>query len=254
MRAHSRKTQIGVRMRNEATRKELEAAERRRIEDQLKKRIVEDPLPSEICEYSLDTIWVSPITNRLLPCERDRRVLRKPASDSYQLKMAPINQKDLPPILSASQSAPELETSQSKFFSSMKKIDLQNSQLPSIGRGTARGKDEELSMPWNEARKPLRQPEALVLEPPPSLESKVVIDRLEAQRVTMQANSFGVYSKNFDITSGAKKQRMDPAAVRRAESTYVSSMQELVGSAEEPALKMYDSPAQKVRRRFKESM
>lgn len=279
--------------------KDYEQAEKRKREDQLLKRILVDPLPPEFCERNLDTTWVSPITNRLAPCDRDRKALGKPESDVYHLKMA------LPSLTNffqaKSSSAPDLHASH----------DLP--RIPRRGTTPASGADDPeevracpsgcgFQVTWHTThccdkccrtatdkdgkahsikcdrkavnigkanhtssqnlgksitqfgqRQALREAvaEEMMLEPPPSLQKDVVMRRLEAVGETFQINSFGNYVKEFDITSGQKKQRMDPAVMRNAETSYIKSMQALVGPPERPALKMFDSPIQMAKRRIK---
>lgn len=245
--------------------KDDEAAEKRRREDSLRKRIVDDPLPQEFRECALDTTWVSPITNRLAPGERDRQALRKRSAEAYQLKMEPKSTRGLPTLMPRCASSPDLGASHasSRGASLGASLSMTASQeLPKLARqmasdGEAAGADVASLRPASRSAtgqhskkegganafgvtsKGLRQAQAeeLTLEPPPSLHRDVVMHRLEGQLSTFHANSFGNYVKEFDITSGDKKQRMDPAAMRKAETTYVSLMQDLVGPPEEPALR-----------------
>jgi hypothetical protein len=237
-----------------------EQAEKRRREDVLVKRIVAEPLPPELCERALDTTWVSPITNRLAPGERDRQALGKPSSEAYQLKMA------LPPVMSVTLRHKSHSTSELRGGSQ---------ELPKISNRASLAADTEAqgdtspsaslkpgqkdckaiqALHLGGSLKSLRAcvAEELILEPPPRLQREVVMNRLEAVGKTFQQNSFGNYIKEFDVINGNKKQSMDDAVMRKAETTYVKSMQELVGPADRPALKMYDSPLQMAKRRLKD--
>jgi len=247
--------------------KEAEQAEKRRREDLIHQRIVQDPLPAELRERSLDTAWVSPITNRLVPSERDRQGLRKPASEAFQLKMESPKNKILPPLISRSRSAPELRPVLRGGVQELPKLhagDGAGVSTPDGGSTTTSPlaatfkssmqkdlKAASLGISAKDFHSSLRLAvaEDLVLEPPPRLQNDVVMQRLEAVSECIFTNSFESWVKDFDITSGDKKQRMDEAQVRKAETTYVRSLQDLVGPPERPAMKMYDTPAQMAKRR-----
>jgi hypothetical protein len=211
-------------------RREAEQAEKRRREDMLQARILDEPLPSHICERSLCTSWVSPITDRLVPVERDRQGLCKRACDSRNIKM------ELPSVMH-SHSEPTLSSSV---------------KLPKIekhGCGHDLG-DSATSAPFNPIATEKKR-YTITMEPPGSLKNAVVIGRLQEHIHCFNSKSFGAFSKEYDISTGVKKSRMDPTAMRQAENTYVSSLHALVGPARQPALKMFDSPERLAKRREK---
>jgi hypothetical protein len=251
--AAARHSMAAVSLTRAKSMRDLEQAEKRRREEQLKNRIVNEPLPPELCEHALDTTWVSPITNRLAPGERDRQALHKRSAEAHQLRMAPMNKNSLPPIspggaLLKSRSAPALQEGQ----------DLPKLLRPKPPLTIYQTTRQQVILADNEAAgsfdasclKRQAAAEDLVLEPPPSLKKEVVMHRLEAVGQAHESNSFGNYAKEFDITTGNKKQRMDPAAMRNAETSYILSMQELIGPPEQPAMKMFNnSPFQMAKKR-----
>jgi len=209
--------------------READQAQKRQREGLLQARILNDPLPTKLCERSFDTAWVSPITDRLVPVGMDRQGLRKRAADSHRIKMG------LPNMVQ-SQSEPSLKTSL---------------KLPKIGQITCNDHlgDSAVHAPAASEKKLHKVITDLTIEPPASLKNAVVLNRLQEHIHTFHSKSFGVYVKEFDIASGQKKQRMDPEAMRRAEMNYVASLHALVGPAREPALKVFDSPERKAKRR-----
>lgn len=269
MKASAKKSMTATRFTSNKRLKEEQQDEKRRRGDLLTKRIVTEPLPPELRARRLNTNWVSPITNRLAPGEGDRQALRKPASEAYHLKMT--SPKHLPDLIgSRSRSAPEL------------RVVSRVLELPKLMRSTGGGSDGEglgastewgspLSSPtattksgWSPSQKDVKMTtmfgsssralrvavaEDFILEPPQRLQNNVVMHRLEAAGEMVYANSFGNWVQEFDITSGGKKLRMDGAAVRKAETTYVKSLQDLVGPPGQPALKMFDTPLQMAKRR-----
>lgn len=208
-------------------RKEAEQAEKRRREDMVQKLIVDDPLPSKLGERSFDIAWVSPIMDRLVPVQRHRQGLRKGAADSRKIKMEV-------PCIMHSQSEPLLKLPKIPGQQAASAYDL--------------GDSAPLVCPMPENRVSKHRTD-ITIEPPASLKSTTVLSRLEEHLVQFNSKSFGAYVKQFDIASGHKKQRMDPTAMRRAENNYVSSLHALVGPARQPALKLFDSPERKAKRR-----
>merc|ERR1711953_41714 len=75
----------------------------------------------------------------------------------------------------------------------------------------------------NKVLRSVFQSENLVLEPPTSMNNDVVMHRLEHQLSTMQANSFSIYTRQYDVLTGVKKNRADPAKIETAEASYVNS-------------------------------
>jgi len=270
MRVNVKKSMTGLRLSSNKRLKEEQQTEKRRRDDLLTKRIVAVPLPPEFCSRCLDTTWVSPITNRLVPGERDRQALRKPAAEAYHLKMDSPKQKTLPDlIVSRSRSAPELRAvsrvqelprlmrsagggadSEGPGASMECSSPLSSLSSPTSTKSPSQ-KDVRMATMFGSSSRALRVAvaEELILEPPPRLQNNVVMHRLEAAGEMAYANSFGNWVKEFDITSGVKKMRMDDAAVRKAETTYVKSLQDLVGPPDQPALKMFDTPLQMAKRR-----
>lgn len=210
-------------------RKEQEAADRRRREEQLKQRVVDEPLPVKFCERSLNTLWVSPIMDRLVPGERDRMGLRKRRAEAHQLKMGTPSIGLLPSI-------------------------RKSQSMPTLGPGKAKAQAEEQPGPSKPAKElpkiaqqsvsaegegglQLRREQVVNMDPPSSLESEVVMHRFEEQMQTFNQQSFGVYMKEYDIYTGSVKQRMDTTMLRNAEAGYVEQIQALVGGAGVMALK-----------------
>mmetsp|Transcript_6629 Transcript_6629/g.10641 ORF Transcript_6629/g.10641 Transcript_6629/m.10641 type:complete len:576 (-) Transcript_6629:148-1875(-) len=219
----SRKSRFQTDREEERRKRETKEVEKRRREESLI-AFCEEPLPAKFCQRQLNTSWVSPIVDVLVPGEKERRVLRKGVADSRQLKMV------LPP-LKQSKSEPLLQN-KTCLAQKLPKIQGNDDSDGSLGHAA-----------WYGPRKSLRR--EIALEPPASLKSGVVIDRLKDHLVNYNSRSFGVYSKEHDITSGQKKQRMDPAAMRRAESAYITSMHSLVGPPSQPALKLTNTVSQK---------
>jgi hypothetical protein len=209
--------------------KEQEQAKKRDREYALQKLILQDPLPQALCERTLDTAWVSPVLDRLVPVQRERQGLQKRAADSKILKM------DLPNIMK-SQSEPSLRKSGLK--------------LPHLSAQlhTSDGIENAASALASE-KKTIKHKTDILLQPPASLKNAVVIDRLNDHLAHFNKHAFSNYSKEYDIGTGVKKQRMDPAAMRRAENNYVASLHALVGPAKQPGLKMYNSPERMAKRR-----
>lgn len=212
---------------DEKKRRENKEAEKRKREESLK-AFCDEPLPREYCECHLDTSWVSPIIDRLAPGEEDRKVLRKKGADSRQLKM------ELPALIQ-SKSEPALQLNKSH-----------TQKLPKIHGSIAN--DEGESSPGHASYgscKSLLPRTEISLEPPASLKNATVIHRLEDHLAKYNSRSFGAYAKTHDVTSGKKKHRMDPAAMRRAENAYIASMEALVGPPSQPALKLNDTLSRK---------
>jgi len=216
------------------SRREAGQAEKRRRSDLLRRLILDEPLPDYLCARTVTTDWVSPITDRLVPVERHRQGLRKRACDSRKIKLG------LP--MKHSQSAPGLE--QIKLPQILEAVTNPDDAQHHGGHGRC---TLFHVMPVKK-REP--KPTDLIIEPPGRLDDEVVLGRLEEHLTQFQANSFAEYVQQFDISSGVRKQRMDPTQMRRAESNYVSSLHDLVGPARQPALKMFDSPERKAKRRL----
>merc|ERR1712139_234777 len=62
--------------------REQEQAKKRDREHALQKLILQDPLPQALCERTIDTAWVSPVLDRLVPVQHERQGLQKRAADS----------------------------------------------------------------------------------------------------------------------------------------------------------------------------
>lgn len=89
---------------------------------------------------------------------------------------------------------------------------------------------------------PHRRREAFVtisMDPPKRLENQVVFRRLDQQRQGIKQRSFEVYKKDYDLTTGLRKQRLNDESIRQEEFAYVESLEALVGSRSEPALRMH---------------
>lgn len=288
--------------------KDFEQAEKRKREDLLVKRICAEPLPPELCERALDTTWVSPITNRLAPGERDRQALRKCATEAHHLKMAPMNKTfsgGLPLLMpkprmqkmQKSRSAPELRDAQQELpklpgpgfpgpqgrrCSIIAEPPGVNNDSPTTSPSASQrrcwdsnhtNEHQNHKIARDNANRMLKEKgdmsatllggspkavrlavaEDLILAPPPSMQREDIMHRLQAAGEAFADNSFGNYAKEFDITTGEKKHRMDEDVMRKHESTYVKNMEELVGPPEQPALKMYDSPLQMANRRTRQA-
>mmetsp|Transcript_120630 Transcript_120630/g.375032 ORF Transcript_120630/g.375032 Transcript_120630/m.375032 type:complete len:645 (+) Transcript_120630:56-1990(+) len=79
---------------------------------------------------------------------------------------------------------------------------------------------------------------SISIDPPGSIKNSAVMRRLEQQREACQKQSFDEYSKEYDLATGLKKQRLDPARIAGEENGYLETMASLVGSRSEPALKL----------------
>jgi len=121
-------------------------------------------------------------------------------------------------------------------------------KLPQIGHHSPGGHDHSGNSLGSTLKRPYVCKTEFTMQPPASLKNAVVLNRLDEHIHTFHSNSFAVYSKEYDIASGIRKHRMDPAQMRRAENNYVSSLHALVGPAKQPGLKMYDSPDRKAKR------
>jgi hypothetical protein len=232
----SRTVSAGGQLREaEKRRREAKENELRRREDLLQKNIVDEPLPREFCDRSLDTSWVSPIIDRLAPGERDRQVLCKKAADSRNVAME----------------LPALVRSKSEPLLKCKKTHEEN-KLPKI---VAEGVPAQATKPYAKAIHDFdpdpthsrNRKYEMTLEPPSSLKNSLVLSRLEEHLKQHSSKSFRRYTKEHDITSGQKKKQVNPEAMRRAESAYISSMHALVGPPSSTALRQVSTPMRKTR-------
>jgi len=71
-----------------------------------------------------------------------------------------------------------------------------------------------------------------------SIKGQDVVKRLEQEREAIMQNSFDHYKKEFDLVTGVRKLKFDQVKLHRDENQYVDSIQALVGSRSEPALRM----------------
>jgi len=71
--------------------------------------------------------------------------------------------------------------------------------------------------------------EVISLDPPPRLNGKVVLQRLDGHMKMFQKQSFAIYMKEHDILTGFKKNTSDPKRLRDEEDAYVKKMATLVG-------------------------
>lgn len=199
-------------------------------EELLQSRILDDPLPEYIRAKHIDTNWVSPICDRMVPVEEHRQGLLKRTCESRKLKMElpPMHQSKSAPSLRGAVKLPKINAQQGGSGHDVLDVAASEQVPAKKGHGTK-----------------------IVMEPPASLSNAVVLHRLEDHVVHFHQKSFGSYVKQFDISSGQKKHRMDPGSMRNAEDAYVSSLHALVGPASRPALTLYNSPERTFKKRMK---
>jgi len=224
-----------------AKRREVRQAAKKSREELLQTLITKDPLPPTLQTRNIDTNWVSPLMDRVVPVERPRQGLQKRECYNSHLKMD-LPQCEVNRRMMQSRSEPSLRPSV---------------KLPKIGG--QHGKDavdcaddhHHHHLNVTPVRKAHKIQTQIFMEPPARLSNSVVLHRLEDHVVHFKQKSFGSYLKEVDISSGGKKQHMDPAAMRSAEDAYVSSLHALVGPSDRPALSYYDSPERNSKKRMK---
>jgi len=212
-------------------RKDAELAEKRRREDMLQALIVNEPLPAFLRDRSLETAWVSPITDRLVPCEQHRQGLRKRASESVRLKMGL-------PMIMQSHSEPSLR----KPFK-LPKISSHHHAPGAHGHDASDGA-HSVHVPEKKVHKMVTD---LTMGPPAYLKSAAIIHRLGDHLEHFHRNTFAVYKMENDLASGVRKHFLNPEALRTAETGYVSSLHTLVGPNDRPGLSMLDSPERRAK-------
>lgn len=218
-------------------RKDAELSEKRRREDMLQTLIVNEPLPAFLRDRRLETAWVSPITDRLVPCEQDRQGLRKRASESVKLKMG------LPMIMQSQ--------SEASMRKPLKLPKISNHHAPSSHHHAPGGHGHDASDGAHSVHLPEKKVHKMVtdltMEPPKYLKSAVVLDRLGEHLEHFHRNTFAVYKMENDLASGVRKHFLNPEALRSAETGYVTSLHSLVGPNSRPALSHLDSPERKAK-------
>lgn len=223
-----------------AKRREVRQAAKKNREELLQSQITKEPLPAALQTRNIDTNWVSPLMDRVVPAERHRQGLQKRTCDSRHLKMD-LPQSEVNRRMLESRSEPSLRRSV---------------KLPKIGGHHGNDAidhvdDHHHHLNMTPVRKAHKIQTQLFIEPPARLSNSVVLHRLEDHVVHFKQKSFGSYLKEVDISSGAQKHRMDPSSMRRAEDAYVSSLHALVGPNHQSALKLYDSPERTSKKRMK---
>uniref|UniRef100_A0A7S1WPQ3 Uncharacterized protein n=1 Tax=Alexandrium catenella TaxID=2925 RepID=A0A7S1WPQ3_ALECA len=71
-----------------------------------------------------------------------------------------------------------------------------------------------------------------------SMKGHEILRHLEQQREAISQNSFDAYKREFDLETGVRKQKLDGVKIKRDEIQYVESLESLVGSRSEPALRL----------------
>jgi len=200
-----------------------QAAEKRRraeLQEQVRQFVVKDNLPAELKKRDLNTLWVSPMTDRLA----HGQALKKGSAESMTLKMR--DNKDvfvrLPPI--------KKSHSQAKLDETKNSIDdgPESNLVPYmtvIQTNLLAPKKEETKLP-------------LWLEPPKRIADRRIMGRFDMHLKGFLKKSFVNDQKELDTTTGKKKQRTDPEQLRNQEKTYVRELEGLVGGHGSKALKL----------------
>jgi hypothetical protein len=216
--------------RRNARRGFADAAERRRREEVLTEQL-ERPVQEGA---SLRTVLVSPIIDRLAPSDGDRGVLKKPSFEAREFQTRrprPACLQHLPPL---SQSEPALGESHDLQASFSRRVP----KGPSFGAADARS-DKKPSRPEEGAMsssangrfvgsKSLKK-EVLTCEPPATLKHDVVMSRLSRQAQNNRQQSFDQYKKDYDMTTGMRKNLNDPSQLHAEERLYIKKVQDMVG-------------------------
>merc|ERR1712228_1082514 len=182
------------------------------------KHAASGPLPPELCDREVLTTWVSPMTKRLTPAEKDRCLLRKSASETFLLKMEtkPISMIPLPLSAKRGRSAKVVAAAMIGDVSlASASTETEASAVGSIGI---------------KARKMTRDGHVLVVaEPPGNLKDKVIVQRLDTQIGAFRKTTFKEYVKEYDVLTGDKKSRLDADELQKQEEEMLSRDGELVG-------------------------
>lgn len=213
-----------------------DAAERRRRDEVLAERL-ERPVQEGA---ALRTVLVSPIIDRLAPSDGDRGVLKKPffeARDIQTRRPRPVCLSPLPPL---SQSEPTLGESQNlqPTLAEQASFSRRLPKGPAFGAADARS-DKKPSRPEEGAMsssangrfvgsKSLKR-EVLTCEPPATLKHDVVMGRLSRQAENSRQQSFDQYKKDYDMTTGQRKNLNDPSQLHAEERLYIKRVQDMVG-------------------------
>jgi len=210
---------------------EVEAKLKRYRLDAIQNMLSSETLKPELCSKELNTTWVSPAMKSLILDASDRQVLRKTAAESYDLKMAsnlnlsrPLSQ----PALTRRHRKIEVRGKEAAGDPKERKMSTTMDSLPSPmgGTGSTVFGHTRASMGSTSYRV---QGESLVLEPPQSLSTKVANARLESEVKAFRQQSFAIYMKEYDVFTGALKQRFDEKRLRDEEVSYLTKMDQLVG-------------------------
>eukprot|EP00927_Polykrikos_kofoidii_P065952 TRINITY_DN61640_c0_g1_i1.p1 TRINITY_DN61640_c0_g1~~TRINITY_DN61640_c0_g1_i1.p1 ORF type:complete len:716 (-),score=164.02 TRINITY_DN61640_c0_g1_i1:137-2284(-) len=215
----SRRTGGSTHHRGTARKRKDQEREKRRRTELLKQLVLQNQLPKEFKDREMSTVWTSPIIDRLAPAGRSRQQLRKPAAEAHSVAMTPMVRFGTLPTLRGSASEPELSIN-SSLEARRTANDVSNS---SIKAGKASNQVSLL------APDPGQLPERKVALSAWRTDSKMVLDRVELQRRSAQQKSFRVYTKEYDVLTGVKKQRMDPEKLAASEAVVIEEMERLLG-------------------------
>lgn len=222
--------------------RDAEAAERRRRDELFAERIAR-PLPEAL---GLTTVHVSPLVDRLAPSDGQCGLLHKPSSEGRKLRMrhtSPVFRNFLPP-LSRSQSEPSCDALETE---------ARRSQSDFGAGRTAKGSDAasrdkkaheggcpiKFSSAKNQVPvKNQSRSETILIEPPTSVKSEVVLGRLHKQAEASRHQSFDEYKRLYDMTTGQKKIASDPRQLEAEERLYIKKVEALVGKASSRAPRM----------------
>jgi hypothetical protein len=80
--------------------------------------------------------------------------------------------------------------------------------------------------------------ETILIEPPTSVKSEVVLGRLHKQAEASRHQSFDEYKRLYDMTTGQKKIASDPRQLEAEERLYIKKVEALVGKASSRAPRM----------------
>eukprot|EP00440_Ansanella_granifera_P035893 gb/GFBE01038937.1/.p1 GENE.gb/GFBE01038937.1/~~gb/GFBE01038937.1/.p1 ORF type:complete len:733 (+),score=171.46 gb/GFBE01038937.1/:1-2199(+) len=227
-----------VAARRERERREAEQAERRRRDELLQKRI-EETLPEEFNRRSLDTSLVSPALDRIAPSEGDRQLLPSMPAMKQQVKMAPPSSQFLPAI--------DQNASRSDLPDKGKKL-AKKAMASSLRKGSddmRKGSKEKSSSQLKDSSLSSSLPRiprfatngVVVSMESQNLKPEAVTARLQQHMDAFRAGSFEQTKKDNDVLTGLKRSRLDPAALHREESQFITKLESLVGSKSTPALR-----------------
>eukprot|EP00927_Polykrikos_kofoidii_P061947 TRINITY_DN56767_c0_g1_i1.p1 TRINITY_DN56767_c0_g1~~TRINITY_DN56767_c0_g1_i1.p1 ORF type:complete len:746 (+),score=169.15 TRINITY_DN56767_c0_g1_i1:66-2240(+) len=239
-----------------AERRERDLKARRMKHEALHKSVAVDPLPPELCEREVLTTWVSPVVKRLVPSEKDRCMLRKTASESFNLKMAhkPFPMVPLPTKSSSLSSLGRSTKCAGLALTGGSGASAAESAVAVGGGGGAASATSaggvgntsgvglvspnpplSMSQKMNAQQLGSSSPglvvggEPLVLGQRGNLSNRVIMQRFDTQLAAFRKGTFVEYMEEYDVLTGALKTRLDKNRLRKEEAKIVQKMEALLG-------------------------